>query len=195
MPIMSSWLLCNRLAGSGLSPSFFPLKGIETQHRAAAKVADAVNGPELCWILFTCIISFFFSQAKIYLSTSYVLGTGTTQWIRTSVCWGSAAYWEELAFNNEITQIGIWWWTGPSAVKGKKSCCRGLNQKPDLERAGVKLKVKTGKSYPKRRFSGKLVQWVLSGMAQSAEDLDNIREPEVRAGRTEQAAVAGWQIT
>lgn len=31
-------------------------------------------------------------------------------------------------------------------------------------------------------------------MAQSAEDLDNIREPKVQAGRTEQAAMAGWQI-
>lgn len=143
MPIMSSWLLCNCLAGSGLSPSLFPLKGLEIQHRATATVADAVNGPELCWIFLTCIISFFFffHSAKIYLSTIYVLGTGTTQWIRASVSWESAAYWEELAFNNEITQIGVWWWMGPSAVKGKKSCCRGLNQEPDLERAGVKLKL------------------------------------------------------
>lgn len=84
---------------------------------------------------------FFFHSAKIYLSTIYVLGTGTTQWMRASVSWESAAYWEELAFNNEITQIGVWWWMGPSAVKGKKSCCRGLNQEPDLERAGVKLKL------------------------------------------------------
>lgn len=54
-------------------------------------------------------------------------------------------------------------------------CDRRLKQGPDLDRGGgVKagtFKLKLEGVAQGKRFSRKLVHWVLSGMAQSAEDL------------------------
>ena len=65
-----------------LSFIFSPEGSWISDHRAAPKVADAVNSPELCLAFYrhhVILFIFFIQPTRIYLSTSYVQDAGATQ--------------------------------------------------------------------------------------------------------------------